>query len=278
MDYQNSVNRALKIYQREGLFPLIKKVKRKLSRKIVRTKIVDSMLYNKSLNELEKRKLKENGIDDILNTTGYTVVDLDAVRISELEQGDRPYAGFGQFPGKYSGHGIYSSISMEQERKSIKNLARTVNKQNPRTILEIGSNKGGSFYLWCRYIGNAELLVSLDLSIPGRRGEFFQQFSKKKNIKYIEGDSQNEQTYYLVKDSLDGRHLDFIYIDASHKYKNVKSDFERYRKLIKGDGIVGFHDISHPGTGVPEYWKDIRNDFKTEEFGSGPVKNGLVWV
>jgi predicted O-methyltransferase YrrM len=239
---------------------------------------IDSYCYRKSVSELEKRKRVEDEIDDILNTTGYTVCDFDAVRPDELKNSDNPYSGYGQFPGKYNGLGIYSSMKMEQERNSIKELAKRVTEEDPTTILEIGSHKGGSFYLWCRYIDSAEVLISLDLRFPGRQKKFFQQFSTEKEISTIEGDSQKERTYELVNGHTNNRDIDFLYIDASHKYSDVKYDFERYSRLLGGGGMIGLHDIAHPGTGVPQFWEELKNEYETEEFGRSTVKNGLVWL
>jgi predicted O-methyltransferase YrrM len=278
----SKITTAFRIYKQKGLKDLIDKssgfLKQRFKNRGYAIDPIDSYCYRESVSELEKRKRIEDGIDDILNTTGYTVCDFDAVRPDEIKNHDNPYSGYGQFPGKYNGLGLYSSIKMSQERNSIKELAKTVVEEDPTTILEIGSARGGSFYIWCRYIDSAEVLVSLDLRFPGRRDRFFQQFSAEKEIIAIEGDSQKEQTYELVNDHISTRDVDFLYIDASHKYSDVKYDFERYSRLLGGSGMIGLHDITHPGTGVPQFWEELQNEYETEEFGRGTVKNGLVWL
>jgi plasmid maintenance system killer protein len=37
--------------------------------------------------------------------------------------------------------------------------------------------------------------------------------------------------------------LDFVYIDANHKYECVKSDLQRYYSILKTDGVLGGHDF-----------------------------------
>ncbi len=43
------------------------------------------------------------------------------------------------------------------------------------------------------------------------------------------------------------RELDFIYIDANHRYSFVKKDIELYWKHIKQGGFLGGHDVSNVG-------------------------------
>lgn len=55
--------------------------------------------------------------------------------------------------------------------------------------------------------------------------------------------------------------LDFVYIDANHRYEYVKKDIELYMPKIKNDGIIGGHDFSHEG-GVTKAVKELfGNDF-----------------
>ena len=275
---ENKISNHFKKSSQKVLREFGNKVYDHLKNKVVESNYIDYYFYKRSLKNLEIRKNEENGLKDILNTTGYTLVDFDAVNLDELKEGDSPYSGFGQFPGKYSGYGIYTNMKMQQERSSIKALAETVAKENPTTVLEIGSAQGGSFYLWSRYLNSAKVLVSLDIRLPGRRSEFFRQFSPRKEISTIEGDSREKQTYKLTKNKIGDQNIDFLYIDGSHKYNHVKQDFDTYSNLVGENGIIGLHDISHPGTGVPQLWEELEKNYCTEEFGNTPVKNGLVWV
>lgn len=43
------------------------------------------------------------------------------------------------------------------------------------------------------------------------------------------------------------KNLDFVYIDANHRYGFVKNDIERYWNCIKEGGILGGHDVSNVG-------------------------------
>jgi len=62
-----------------------------------------------------------------------------------------------------------------------------------------------------------------------------------------------------VKDFEDGS-LDFVYIDANHKYSFVEEDIREWTKKVRKGGIVSGHDYEfEPGRAVDDYVK-INND------------------
>lgn len=46
--------------------------------------------------------------------------------------------------------------------------------------------------------------------------------------------------------------LDFVYIDASHNYRNVVRDIDAWLPKIKPGGFIGGHDYHHTSPGVRE--------------------------
>ena len=50
----------------------------------------------------------------------------------------------------YMGRGHYADISTAQHDYEIQNLFKTVQTESPKTIVEIGTKKGGTLFLWCR--------------------------------------------------------------------------------------------------------------------------------
>jgi hypothetical protein len=61
-------------------------------------------------------------------------------------------------------------------------------------------------------------------------------FQGNPEVKIIKGLSST------VLKSLEPNHFDFIYIDASHEYSDVKSDLDLSYQLIKSDGYISGHD------------------------------------
>jgi hypothetical protein len=65
--------------------------------------------------------------------------------------------------------------------------------------------------------------------------------------------------------------VDMLHIDGDHSYEGVKSDYEKWKHLVKSGGMIVFHDIKDSklhvkqNCGVPKFWKEIRGE-SYEEF------------
>lgn len=51
--------------------------------------------------------------------------------------------------------------------------------------------------------------------------------------------------------------LDFVYIDADHKYKSVKSDYNAWKDKIRQGGIISGHDYSIKFPGVVKFVDEL---------------------
>jgi predicted O-methyltransferase YrrM len=187
----------------------------------------------------------------------------------------------------------FINIKPSQVRGEILGLLKILKDRKPRAILEIGTGSGGTLYLFARMASPSASLISLDL--PG--GSFGGGYGKHKIALYRSFAGPNQRIHLLRIDShektavdkvgeiLDNSKLDFLFIDGDHSYEGVKKDFETYSQLVQKGGIVAFHDIvPHPlatGCRVHDFWKEIRQAFRTEEFvedwGQGRGGIGVVY-
>ena len=154
-------------------------------------------------------------------------------------------------------------------------------KRKPKFILEIGTARGGTLFLFTRVSSPDALIISIDLP-GGRFGGGYPEWRKtlyksfaihKQEIRLVREDSHALATLNMVKKILEGRKLDFLFIDGDHTYVGVKTDFEMYSKLVAKGGIIALHDIV-PGPlqkvgGVPRFWNEIKHGFEYVEL----VKN-----
>jgi hypothetical protein len=62
------------------------------------------------------------------------------------------------------------------------------------------------------------------------------------NISLIKGYSNSNKTIDQLKNLLDGKEIDLLYIDGDHSYESVISDFELYFPLVKKGGLIVFDD------------------------------------
>ena len=181
-----------------------------------------------------------------------------------------------------------------QIKSEITQLAELVSGIRPRTALEIGTARGGTLFLFCRFADPDALIISVDLP----EGEFgggyrkwrhgiYERFaSSGQTILLIRADSHSPATLDQVKGALGERSLDFLFIDGDHSYEGAKRDFEMYLPLVRPGGLVALHDIvPHPATTgceVDRFWREIRDRFCSREIVEDPHQGtkgiGLVWV
>jgi predicted O-methyltransferase YrrM len=138
------------------------------------------------------------------------------------------------------------------------------------TVVEIGTARGGVFYALCQVAREEALVVSIDL--PG--GQFgggytledqqrFVQFGRgHQQLAFLRNDSHLAITKQSLKRLLNGREIDFLFIDGDHTYKGVKKDYEMYSPLVRRGGLIAFHDIcfhpTYPTCEVERFWKEIK--------------------
>lgn len=186
------------------------------------------------------------------------------------------------------------NIVPNQIPEEIRQLLEILSAQSCQRILEIGTERGGTLYLFSRVISPQGVLVSIDL--PGKlfRGKYprwkaplYRSFaSATQRVYLLRRDSHDPETVEHVKNLLKGELLDFLFIDGDHSYQGVKRDFEMYSPLVRPGGLIAFHDIV-PGPeekvgGVPELWQEIKSHFRHQEivkdWNQGGYGIGILWV
>jgi predicted O-methyltransferase YrrM len=164
-----------------------------------------------------------------------------------------------------------------QVRSEILEFLNVVERVKPKAILEIGTARGGTLFLFCRIASKNATIISIDL--PGgkfgggyseKRKFLYRQFAQlRQKIHLLMMDSHQGETLEQVKTILDGEKLDLLFIDGDHTYEGVKRDFEMYGSLVRQDGIIAFHDIvSGPSAsvgGVPQFWRENKDYYQSKE-------------
>ena len=193
----------------------------------------------------------------------------------------------------YKGRGFYGSIRPTQRMAEISALACLVQAAKPRVLVEIGTHLGGTLFIWVRTNPQLELAVSIDL--PGgefgggydaRRVKLYREFAADRPqtcMEFLRADSHAPSSLATLKQMLDGRSIDFLYVDGDHTYKGVRMDFEMYSPLVRQGGLIAFHDIVTSGSSheVCRFWNEIKPAYRHEEFVEDPRGNmgiGVVHV
>lgn len=168
-------------------------------------------------------------------------------------------------------------IGIGQNPQEFLDMCRIVKKFSPRTVLEIGTARGGTLAAWCALSHPQAEIASVDM--PGGihgggysawRGKFYQkEFPRpSQKLTLIRADSHAESTLAQVR-QLFPNGIDFLFIDGDHTYDGLKKDFDMYTPLVKPDGIIAIHDICRDiaeiQVHVKPFWDEIKGKYSSKE-------------
>jgi cephalosporin hydroxylase len=157
----------------------------------------------------------------------------------------------------------------------------------PVNVLEIGSESGGTFYMWCRIASGMKISIDLPTGASGS-GNYRDPAmleTREKNmhswapsVYVITGDSHSLEVVQQVRTILKDQKLDLLFIDGDHTYEGVKADYEMYEGFVKQGGVIAFHDIKDTqhhhilGCEVAKFWaefSDYKKEFLSDEHWGG---------
>ncbi|MFA6055059.1 MAG: class I SAM-dependent methyltransferase [Thermodesulfovibrionales bacterium] len=157
-------------------------------------------------------------------------------------------------------------------------LLGLLKRRKLKSIVEIGTAQGGTLYTWCKIANSDALIISIDLSGGPFGGGYtlndikkFRKYKRKnQKLYFLRKDSHKQETKNKLAEILDGRKIDFLFIDGDHRYRGVKKDFQLYSSLVKQNGLIVFHDILYhpkvPECKVDKFWNEIKRKYKNVEF------------
>jgi len=178
---------------------------------------------------------------------------------------------------------IFRAIQVPGELEA---LGEILAPRRPECALEIGTAYGGTLLFLTRLASPQATIASVDL--PGgrfgggysaRRRWFYQRFARRRQrLHLLQGDSHSSATLDRLKAVLNGRALDYLFIDGDHSYDGVKCDFETYGPLVRNGGLIAFHDIVEGKPemvgGVPKFWHEIKSRYRHREIIRNPRQGG----
>ena len=173
-----------------------------------------------------------------------------------------------------------------QVREEMVSLLETLRGLRPRSIVELGTARGGTLFLFTRVAAADACIVTVDLKgaafgggYPLAHAPFFRSFARERQtIRLVHGDTHSAETFERVRTAVGGP-VDFLFIDADHTYEGVRRDFEMYSPLVRSGGWIAFHDIVEGPPeavgGVPRFWGELRSRLgEAEEIVADPQQGG----
>jgi predicted O-methyltransferase YrrM len=186
------------------------------------------------------------------------------------------------------------AISAQQVVQEITAFAKIVADAKPKTIVEIGTSRGGTLFILCRLAPPGSTIISIDMPGKGfgeaytsRHVELFKLFPHSgQKLHVITADSHSPKTREQVEALLNGKSVDLLFIDGDHRYEGVKKDFELFSPLVASPGIIAFHDIADstkfPDCQVKPFWDEIKVQFRHQEIVNDPAQGwagiGVLWT
>lgn len=142
-----------------------------------------------------------------------------------------------------------------QKPQELASLATRVRALEPKVIVEIGCDAGGTLWLWRNLCPEAD---TIGIDLPN--GMFASGHPLDAGgAEVIIGDSHTEPTMSRLLWQLNHKPIDFLFIDGDHTFEGVMLDFIQYGPLVRKGGLIAFHDVlEHPSNGavgVHRLWK-----------------------
>ncbi len=165
-----------------------------------------------------------------------------------------------------------------QRTWELMSMLALVKSLRPKIVMEIGSYQGGTLFCWPQVVADDAEFISLDL--PGAQydgsygdeqiGRLQSYVKSSQTLTCVRADSHLLETRDEIARILDGRKIDFLFIDGDHSYEGVRSDFELYGPLVRPGGLIAFHDIQDnpdiPHMQVEQFWKEVKPKYQGYEF------------
>lgn len=176
-----------------------------------------------------------------------------------------------------------------QRKGEILQLLSLLKDRSPRRILEIGSARGGTLFLFSQMAAHDAAILSIDAAYGRQRRWAHRRLRHwHQQIACLCADSHSPATEKYVREWLGTEKLDFLFIDGDHSYDGVSSDYRMYSPHVRHGGIIALHDIvpdykTRYGTitqsdvgEVPQFWTELKrtSGFRFVELIEDPEQDG----
>lgn len=124
---------------------------------------------------------------------------------------------------------------------------------SPRIVLELGAHCGASLRIWSEAF-DPDLLIGVEAERTERTLDALAYSPGE----IVYGKTNDPQTYADVCRLLEaGPYVDFLYIDADHRFGSVLSDYEMYAPLVRDGGLIVLDDAWTMGVKDTEVYRYV---------------------
>lgn len=154
-----------------------------------------------------------------------------------------------------------------------------VDAARPRTIVELGTHNGFSFFAMCQAVkslGMSSACYAVDTWQGDDHAGFYGDdiyalVSRVRNEDYTDIATLIRSTFDEALSYFPDGTIDLLHIDGRHGYEDVRHDFETWRPKLSPHAIVLFHDINvrRDDFGVWKLWEELKATHPSFEFVHG---------
>jgi glycosyltransferase involved in cell wall biosynthesis len=146
----------------------------------------------------------------------------------------------------------------------------------PKLVVELGTYTGVSYAAFCESIKKMKIDSRCyavdtwrgDLNTGYYGDDIYHDLNKFNNIHYSNFSTLIRDSFDSALGKFEDRSIDLLHIDGSHKYDEVRHDFETWLPKMSDNGIILFHNTSmdKPDFGVHRLWIEIHSSYPHFEF------------
>jgi predicted O-methyltransferase YrrM len=129
-----------------------------------------------------------------------------------------------------------------QRKNEMIEMHKVATERSPKTIMEIGADKGGSVFAWCKCIPTLQRMIVCEIRGTPYK-EALDRYFTHIDFLYLEESSYEPETAERVRTWLGQEKIDILFIDGDKSH--FMDDYEVYRPLIAKNAIVFMHDVNH---------------------------------
>ena len=153
----------------------------------------------------------------------------------------------------------YQPIQCPDELLAAMNV---VGELKPRCIVELGTYRGGSLRCWTACATDDAIVIGTDtVGTPTGTVEALQSWLKPTQAGYfLLGDLKTKDFHERIISLLEGRSVDFLFLDDSHDYDTVAWHWKSWLPKMRKGGMIGVHDIEKnnpPNIETLRFWNEI---------------------
>lgn len=151
-----------------------------------------------------------------------------------------------------------------------------IEMQEPRTVVELGTFLGDSYFAFCQAVAALDLPTKC-YAVDTWKGDpqtgfygpqILAELRKRHDPLYARFSTLLEMEFDSALGQFADGSVDLLHIDGTHTYSAVKHDYETWLPKMSEAGVVMFHDTGVRGEGYEVYkvWEELAPRFPSFRF------------